>query len=508
MSFSVILYTFKKAANSTAQPTESTLGYPATGVLKNGCSLLTPEIGFDFGSAAFNPTSFNYADIETFGRYYNITDWYYEDRLWYATMACDVLASWKGDIGSSSQYVLRSSYTKNGDLEDTMYPAQSTPTVSTINQSIYSVQSDYGTYVLAVANGETQGSGATALYAFTETGLYQFFRTLLSMNTFSQTEISEELAKMLFNPIQYIVSLRWYPFPISNSYTEDKTSIRFGWWDLPVRQCRGIISWDIKNGYVREFNYTLPNHPQISRGSYLNRAPYTKVTLHLAPYGDINIPCELIQADRALHITQIVDVLSGDSVLRVETGKIGTGSNAQRAVIVTAKATLGVEMPVSQATSDIIGAGVSAISAATYSAESAIGVASGVASAVGGALTLSPGSAARGAASAVTSLTSGLRNVAASVGDALKYAAPSADVRGSTGAFGEIIRQPNLQIVCEFYNVSDDDNSKYGRPLCQVKTISSIPGFIKTSHAKISSICTADERTAIESFMDAGFFYE
>ena len=114
----VYLMQFKKKENSTLQPTINF--QPFSGTLRESCSIINPSIGFDLGQNT-TPVA-NYAYIPTFSRYYFIENWTWERGIWWAEMAVDVLASWRSDIGSSSNYVLRAAAASNGYVEDSYYP--------------------------------------------------------------------------------------------------------------------------------------------------------------------------------------------------------------------------------------------------------------------------------------------------------------------------------------------------------------------------------------------------
>ena len=116
MKFAVV----QKRINSTFIPQSFTATYQC--ILKEGCSVLNPVISLNIGLLN-NPTSYNYAQIESFSRYYYIKNWTFSDSLWHAEMQVDVLASHKSDILGSSAYVVRCSKYSDGNIIDTFYPA-------------------------------------------------------------------------------------------------------------------------------------------------------------------------------------------------------------------------------------------------------------------------------------------------------------------------------------------------------------------------------------------------
>jgi hypothetical protein len=83
---------------------------------------------------------------------------------------------------------------------------------------------------------------------------------------------------------------------------------------------------------------------------------------------------------------------------------------------------------------------------------------------------------------------------------------PQVQSSGSNGSKVSYIQTPN--IVTEFRTIVDEDNITIGRPLCAVRTISSIPGFIQCENVDIDISGSPAEKSAVISFMEGGFFYE
>ena len=96
-------YQFAKRTNSTKLPS----GGQGFGIdLKAPCNIIDPEIKIATQS---DPTGFNYCYLPTFSRYYWVKNWTYSDGLWNASLTVDTLASYRDQIGNSTEYVVRSS---------------------------------------------------------------------------------------------------------------------------------------------------------------------------------------------------------------------------------------------------------------------------------------------------------------------------------------------------------------------------------------------------------------
>ena len=121
----VLLYNFTKRKNSTKQPVNGAVNVSCQ--LKDTTSVMAPVFQFNPSasgfSVPFNPSQFNYCYVPLFSRYYFIDDWMWLNGLWECHLQVDVLATYKLSIGNLSEYVVRSSAAKNGEIIDNLYPA-------------------------------------------------------------------------------------------------------------------------------------------------------------------------------------------------------------------------------------------------------------------------------------------------------------------------------------------------------------------------------------------------
>ena len=124
----VKFWAFAKRLNSTAQPTASAAYTFDALSLKAESGVLTPVLEI-FQSQLWNPSSYNYAQIVEYGRYYFVTEWTWVLGHWECQLECDVLATWKTDIGSSTMYVVRAASEYDAGIVDTLYPTRYGPRV-------------------------------------------------------------------------------------------------------------------------------------------------------------------------------------------------------------------------------------------------------------------------------------------------------------------------------------------------------------------------------------------
>ena len=54
----------------------------------------------------------------------------------------------------------------------------------------------------------------------------------------------------------------------------------------------------------------------------------------------------------------------------------------------------------------------------------------------------------------------------------------------------------------------DEDNTDKGRPLCKVRTLGSLSGYIVCNEAHADFPAYDGERQQVEGYLNSGFFYE
>lgn len=462
------LYPFEKRTNSTKRPS----GGQEFGIdLKAPCNIIDPEIKIATQS---NPTGYNYCYLPTFSRYYWVKNWTYANGLWVASLTVDTLASYRDQIGSATEYVVRSSAQYDGTISDSLYPAKATvQSVTNAFQGGFAETISGGVFVIGFIAKAANSIGAVTYVVMTPGNAKKLSAKLLtdvSYLSIDNTEISDSLTKVLFNPYQYIVSCNYFPFSIAEitAHLPLVSSVDVGWWSVDI-PC-WILGED-NNNLTKFVSVGIPKHPQAaSRGGYCNASPYTDYTIFLQPFGVIPLDASKLWGATTLSIQYTVDLFTGDSILRMFT------DTNQLVHETTAK--LGVPIQLSNITFDVpSGGGL---------------LQTGVAAAFGGLqAALSGGS--------FSDVGNGILNAAQ---------ATNADV-ASKGATGSTIAFDSVPyMVARFKILVDDNNDDHGRPLCQRVLISSIPGYIMVDDPDIALAATAEEIDSVKSYMKNGFFYE
>jgi hypothetical protein len=96
--------------------------------------------------------------------------------------------------------------------------------------------------------------------------------------------------------------------------------------------------------------------------------------------------------------------------------------------------------------------------------------------------------------------------IASEIGNAAASKIPSATTLGSNGGIDSLRGTPSLQY--EFKLIVDEDNGHRGRPLCEMREISTLLGYIQVSKPTILAPTTKEEQEKIIDFMEGGFFNE
>ena len=277
------------------------------------------------------------------------------------------------------------------------------------------------------------------------------------------SEISDGLFKSLFNPIQYIVSCTWFPFSVQ-SFGSSVDEIKIGYFFTHVNGT--VVSALAQKTYITA---TIPDHPQINRGTYLNHAPYTRLTLYVPPFGSIPIDTNFTELGKYLYSPVVIDHLTGVATLRVSICQDSYHLNEYN-VLTERSAMIGVPIQISQILPDYM-ATIASIGQASASALSGniAGAISGVVSAINSQM-------------------------------------PKVSSLGANGSFIECIESPVL--IAEHLRLTEENKTEYGRPLCSTMTIKSIPGYIQCGEDDHSFPCTKAEADIINQYMKDGFFYE
>ena len=494
---------FAKKYNSTKRPVGA-VDKSLTGHLKQPCSIMNPVINIERLPQDANPCVYTYAIIPAFQRFYFIEDWVWNDGLWEVHMSEDVLGTWKTQIGASTEYVLRTDSTTdfNGEITDTTYPATTDYEIRSYisSNNPFPTSINVGCYIVGIISGNSPDAvGAISYYAMTsyqfgvlkstllsDTNLITMGLAVLDPSTGTLTptmqDMSLELLKTMYNPYQYIVSCMWFPFPLSEIPSSEVVySIKIGWWTYPQ------LSGSIIYAQLATFAEDLPitDHPQSSRGSYLNYSPYTRRTL-IGRFGTIAIDGTYFNSGfNRIGIEYVVDLITGQCKAGIERLQ-QHGSGFDSDIIAQREFLLGVPIQLAQVGTDYLGTAVQSM-----------GIAGNV---IGGAFEgFTTGGVGGAVAGAISGGASGIYN-------AINSAMPQVETSGHNGSF--LSPSNTTRLIEQFFTVVDEDIEHRGRPLCELRRLDTLSGFILCAEGEIDISCMDNERKSIMNYLTTGFFWE
>lgn len=472
MAYTVKLGTFSKLENSTAQPV--TTGWAEYNVtLKGGTDLINPTIALNISTATLE--GYNYATMME--NYYFIRGKNnIRGDLNEVELKLDPMATFKSTIGAASLYVLRSASAANGNIRDTYYPlkANSTRTHGVqlpvpVGGHETSIPGDYssGVIVLNIAGTGTAG-GSTLIELLPDDFADLITELYTDINGFQLSDmISKVVQAFGGNPQQLINSAMWFPFPFDAD--GGIVPVQIGSW-TSATVTGGIITDPVLG--LPDVTFTLPKHPlAATRGGYLNLSPYTQYELGFPGCGVCSLDTGKLQAETGITIKRYMDAFSGQLFIKVladTSGQVIAYMNGQ------------VGIPIS-----LRGAN---------NANSLIGGAIATTGALVGAAITGGASTLMGA-------------ISAGVGTALE-AVGGTPVSSSMGAGFAGITDERIWLDTICYDVTDADNTHNGRPLCEVRTISTLSGYVKVAEGDVALPAPLPIQQEVKAFLEGGFFYE
>ena len=235
-------------------------------------------------------------------------------------------------------------------------------------------------------------------------------------------------------------------------------------------------------------------HPQrFDRGVFLDHSPYSDRMIFYPPFGSIPINDDSIIGGDVIRIELTVDMIFGDAVLTLFHDRpLGNDSYNNMGVIARVSAPLAVPIQLAQTSVDVNG---SVTAAETL--------------AIQGTVKAFIGSASSGKGFLSTLYETGKAAVTESVsaiGDLIANPVGQLQTSGTNGSLAQYSTHP--YIVQKWRIIADDDNTQKGRPLCRVKTLNTLSGFMMIDSPDVSIACMEPERQTIADFMSSGFFYE
>ena len=581
MAITATFYKNDKKINSTKLPISSPDDITLTVELKDVTSMFTPsliisaDVFTDGLGHIVNPMRYNYCYLPDFERYFFVRSWSWIVGRWECALEVDVMASFKTEIGNTNAFILRAASQYDADIIDTKYPTTMDIAGALQDQSFFGATTPWNTdiknagitsgfYVISVVNDDISAIGGVSYYAMSATVMQELMNKLFAAPTWmniTDANISADMQKMLFNPMQYITSVMWIPRGLNTSGMTSTNTLPLGWWSLTTTG--GFYRLNVQNTAI-EFTITTNtvHHPQYdaSKRRWLQLSPYTTAALYMPPFGFIPLDMTKLYQASDIVVRVRIDVITGRGTLFISHKYTLGGVPYDGGVIYTTVSQVGVPMSIAQM----------AVSWDAMSSASTWVMASGVALATGGLqesikslsnglvggirdiLNGTSGGTRTGAGSTVhksssgrvhggsagafgygagnyviypakegswvepgatttvdasPSLLSSLKEIAADIGSTALAAAGTCTSSGSTGGFACLQEKPFIQWY--FMPIAGRDDVHNGLPLCRSTLIKNLSGFILCGNTDdFTANCTPAERQAVRGIMEAGFYYE
>ena len=487
-----VFYAFAKRINSTKIPGN---GHEVEGNIFEPCEILAPVLIISPNN--YNIT-YNYVQIPEFERYYFIKSWEFSGGRYYAKCMVDVLASHKTQIGETTQYVLRSASEFNEYVIDTKYPQLANPVRKYIALSTPFKKFNSGNIVVGIIGGESGGTGVS-YYVMTPGKFSEFRKKVMSalpaVPEGETLEVSDTLGKMLYNPYQYVVSAMWFPF--NNVPTGASSTIYCGFFNTEI----SAPILDNSEGAYLINSESIPDHPQIERGKWLNGEENRRIIVHYPPFPDLVIPSMVGAGASNVSLSVLTDFISGQASLTADYSAAGG-----KTMKVSAMGALGVPLMLAQVTPTLNTPRVILAKAGGEILSDPVGTISEWSEKLFGWFAPEPYDAAtrETAKKAGVDLSAATPTKSSVANPLLSY---NVSVTGTTGCTAYSSFPHYIEVT--YMLLSDEDNARIGKPLCAPKKINTLSGYFvcATGTFEISGAMYA-ENVAISGFLTSGTYWE
>ena len=453
----VTFYRFNKARNETKVPSGGTT---INVRLKENCSVIEPVL-----ILSTQASSYNYFYIPTFGRYYFVTDYkYIGNQTFEVSGTSDPMGSFRDEILGSSQYVSRAATGYDENIIDNMYPAIAGRQVDVQKLNFIPDDFAYGdcTFIIGVIGKSAGYCGIPVTYYL----LYKDEMMKLNdylFNTGSYgSMISDDIVKAFFNPMDAIVSCIVIPRSIT-MVPMTEVNIDFGWF-----QTEGITAY-----IVQPYNHIFPTQvfDIYKPGTdYVKSPPFTQYSLFIPFVGRLDLPGEKLYNYSKLFVTYNLDMVTGALNATVFAGN-GTSHTDEDVQITESAGQMGAVVAMAQLRSDVLS------------------FAANTAGAVSSLLSARPTDMVSTAVSAIDAIT------------------PDPQTKGSNGALGSLFAYRETLFICWYFNITEKNTSRLGRPVCKTGTVSDFSGYCLCRNAEIELTgAYASEIDEVTGYMNGGFY--
>ena len=444
----IILYHFSKRKNSTKRPAEQGTSVPC--FLKSNTAFQNPV--FKLKLSLDNALQYNY--LKWADHYYFITSTVsLNNDMVEISASEDMLATYRTEIGNYTCFIERSA--KQTTLaNDSMY----IPTNNWVSQGTI-VGHPINTFVNGYAPNyllRTISVEGISTYYVTGSQLDDLMGFMYTYGSIPDV-IDSALTRLLFNPFQYIVDLKWLPFRLS-SFLNIYDNIKLGYWDSNVTAA-------LINDATCTFSYDLSlGNPLYADSDFrFYNAAFSKYTVKL-PFVGV-IPINPTKTNKG----QLIATYNFDAVSGMADVWLTSGSDEYAHF----QCQLAVPVQIGYATTNIGQLTTSLIDVGTN-------LASG-----------NPIGAITNTLGAFQSVTS-----------------PEPNMVGTVGNISNILNNMDANSICYACKSIDPDGTSEGYVDGNVRSISSLNGFVKCRNASIQIAGFDGDQDQVNSFLNNGFYFE
>jgi len=444
----IILFHFSKRKNSTKRPTGQGTRVPC--LLKSNTTFQNPV--FKLKLTLDSALQYNYLQWADHYYFINSTVSLNNDMVEISASE-DVLATYRTEIGNYKCFIERSA--KQTTLaNDTMYiPTNDWVSQSTIvGQPINTFVNGYArNYVLRTISVE-----GISTYYVTGRQLDDLMEFIYTYGNIPDV-IESAITRLLFNPFQYIVDLKWVPFRLS-SFLNIGDNIKLGYWDSNVTAA-------LINDATCTFSYDLSlGNPLYANTDFRFYNPaFSKYSVKL-PFVGV-IPINPTKTNKGqLKATYNFDAVSGMADVWLTSG---TDEYAHF------QCQLAVPVQIGYTTTNIGQLTTSLLDTATS------------------AVTMNP-------IKATTSIVDAFQSVTA----------PEPNMIGTVGNISSILNNMDANSICYASISIDPDGASEGYIDGTVRSISALSGFVKCRNASIQIAGFEGDQEQVNAYLNNGFYFE
>ena len=439
---------FSKRKNSTKQPTGGTT---IDVELKEDWSLESPYFILADGDMSIN---YFYAQ----GRYYYVqTITKLSGNRTRYDCVCDLLASYKSQIGSTKAYVVYSASQYNAYVSDNRIAVEPITTLSSDDSTGTTIFNPAGYFILSVVAGANYTGEFNTNYVLTASQLVDV------ADKFYDTTIQNALNTLFAgDPLRGACSLTFIPLDISllSSITTS----------CPVHiagQSTGYTALILGGAKVVE----VPSVAGflVSCDDFTDFEPYSYYSLNLPFIGMVNVPMQDIGSNSInLNIDARIDTQSGSILYMLKKGD---------EMFAQYSGACGINLPLSSNHMNLQGVITNTLST-------------------------------------VGSLASGnpLGAIQSTIGTVQSLMTPNIGQKGVQGGYSPILPPTDFILCKRKHLIADYDSTDYqaikGRPLGEVVQINTLSGYVQTENASVTTNASQAENMSLNSQLDSGFYYE